>query len=146
MKKIVSMLILVILTMQVAIARDVITHDVNKLPAKARQVVKENFSASEISYIKIENERFRSKTYEVTFTDGSEIEFDKKGEWQEIDCKKKEVPSFFILPLIKQYIEQNFKGQFIVKIEKIRRGYEVELNNDLDLLFDVKGVFYGIDD
>jgi len=146
MKKLIAILVMAMAVLQVTVARDVVTRDVTKLPNNAREVIKTNFPQSEISYIKIDTETFRSKIYEVTLTDGTELEFDKKGSWIEIDCKKGKVPSIFVPANITQYITQNFPNQFIVKIEKDRRGYDVELSNDLDVKFDTKGNFMRLDD
>ena len=76
MKKMLAMFILAMLTMQVAIAGDVVTKDVNKLPASARETIKKHFPQTKISYIKIDKDLFKSTTYEATLTNGVEIDFD----------------------------------------------------------------------
>ena len=83
MKKMLAMFILAMLTMQVAIAGDVVTKDVNKLPASARETIKKHFPQTKISYIKIDKDLFKSTTYEATLTNGVEIDFDSKGEWMQ---------------------------------------------------------------
>lgn len=146
MKKIFGMFFVLFLLCQISVGRDFVTHDVSQLPVKARELVKKNFPKINISYLKIDDEIFRSKNYEVTLTDGTEIEFDKNGEWKEIDCKKNEVPAVFVSDPITQYVSQYYPDQHIVKIEKLRRGYQIELSNDLDITFDVKGHFLRMDD
>lgn len=88
MKKVLSILVLAIVAVQFAFAGDVITKDVKELPLTARNFINQYFSKPQISYIKIDSE-FLSKKYEVTLTDRTEIDFDKKGNWMEVDCKKK---------------------------------------------------------
>lgn len=146
MKKMLAMFILAMLTMQVAIAGDVVTKDVNKLPASARETIKKHFPQAKISYIKIDKDLFKSTTYEATLTNGVEIDFDSKGEWMEVDCKKEEVPAAFIPASVSQYVKENFPGQRIVKFERGRRGYDAELANGLDVKFDVYGGFLKLDD
>lgn len=146
MKKIVAMFIMAMLTMQVAIADDVVTKDVNKLPALARETVQKHFSDAKISYIKIDKDLFQSATYEVTLTNGAEIDFDSNGQWMEIDCKKMAVPAAFIPAAISKYMSENFPQQRIVKFERDRRGYDAELNNGLEVKFDQRGTFLKLDD
>lgn len=146
MKKIFSILFILSLLCQVAVGRDFVTHDVSRLPVKARELVNKNFPEVNISYLKIDNELFKSKNYEVTLTNGTEIEFDKNGEWKEIDCKRNSVPAVFVSAPIMEYVNQYYPDQRIVKIEKLRRGYQIELTNDLDITFDSKGRFLRMDD
>lgn len=77
MKKILSILVLAIVAVQFAFAGDVITKDAKDLPLNARNFINQYFSKPQISYIKIDSE-FLSKKYEVTLTDRTEIDFDKK--------------------------------------------------------------------
>jgi len=43
-------------------------------------------------------------------------------------------------------VKANFPDSQIVKIDKERGGYDIELSNDLDLRFNAKGKVLGIDD
>ena len=47
---------------------------------------------------------------------------------------------------IDTYVSTKFPQAFIVKYHIDRRDQEVELNNDLDLVFDLNGNFKYIDD
>ncbi len=102
----------------------IITAD--KLPAAAQTFIKEYFPGSDISYAKKDKELTKT-TYEVVLQDGTEIDFDSKGQWDKVDCKR-------------------FPGQAIVKIDKELFGYEIELLNDLELKFDKNGRLVNIDD
>lgn len=146
MKKIVAMFIMAMLTMQVAIADDVVTKDVNKLPTLARETIQKHFPDSKISYIKIDKDMFQSATYEVTLTNGAEIDFDSNGQWMEIDCKKMTVPAVFIPAAVSKYVRENFPEEHIVKFERGRKGYDAELSNGLDVKFDRNGGFLKLDD
>lgn len=146
MRKIATMFIMAILTAQVAMADDVVTKEITRLPASAIETIKKNFPQSKISYIKIDKDLFSSTTYEAVLTDGSEIDFNSTGEWTDIDCKKAAVPAAFIPTSISQYVKTNFAEQHIVKIERERQTYNVELSNDLDLIFNKAGAFVRMDD
>ena len=43
-------------------------------------------------------------------------------------------------------MKANFPGVFVVKVDKERYGYEIELSNELELKFDKKGNLMSIDD
>ena len=70
--------------------------------------------------------------------DGIELEFNSKGEWLEIDCKNKAVPSTFIPQAISKYMKANYNGHKTVKIERNRKGYELTLER-LKKIFSVIG-------
>lgn len=121
----------------------IITAD--KLPATAQTFIKEYFPGSDISYAKKDKELTKT-TYEVVLQDGTEIDFDSKGQWDKIDCKRATVPAKLIPDAIATYVQTNFPGQAIVKIDKELFGYEIELQNDLELKFDKNGRLVNIDD
>ena len=88
-----------------------------------------------------------SKKYEVLLTNGIEIDFDGKGNWQEVDAKKGKVPATIIPSFVSNYLKtNNFTTEFVTKIERDRKGYEVELNTDLSFKFDKNGKFRKADD
>ena len=140
------MFALVLLSVQLAIASDVITKDVTKLPAPAREIIKKHFPNAKLDYIKIDKDIFQSSSYEAVLSNGTKIDFNNKGEWMEIDCKKSAVPTSFIPSTIDKYIKSNFADKKIVKIERGRKGSEVTLDNGIDVKFDSKGSFLKLDD
>ena len=124
--------------------KDVIV-TVDKLPAAAQAFLKEVFPESSISYVKKDKELTKT-TYEVVFQDGSEVEFDSKGNWDNVDCKRSAVPASLVPEAIAEYVQTNFPGQAIVKIDKEPYGHEIELISDLELKFDKKGKLITVDD
>ena len=146
MKKVLSILVLVLATVQMAFAGDVITRDAKQLPLTARNFINQYFSKPQISHIKIESEILQTKKYEVLLTDRTEIDFNKKGNWVEVDCKKAAVPAALIPVSVKEYVKTNFPREIITKIERGRSGVEVELGNDYSLKFNKKGKFVSMDD
>jgi hypothetical protein len=80
--------------------------------------------------------------YEVKLSDGTEIEFTRKGEWKSIDCKHSNiytsVPEALIPVEIANYVKTNFTDEDIIKIDKDRREWEIELSNRLEIKFDKK--------
>ena len=108
-----------------------------QLPEVSKKFIRKYFNEQEISYSKMEREFF-SKSYEVFFTDGSKIEFDKNGQWEKIDCRKKEIPEGIVPERIASFVTRSHPQHKIVEIEKERRGYEIQLDNDIEIRFDSK--------
>lgn len=118
-----------------------------ELPKTAQEFIKKHNATGDISYIKMEDDFFSKKSFEVKLKDGSEFEFDKNGAWKEVDMKHNKAVSSTLVPsAISAYITKSFPQNNIVKISKKSNKYEVELTNGLDLEFDGKGKFIRIDD
>lgn len=115
------------------------------LPEVSREFLSVYFPAVQVSHVKVERILFWKRNYDVILTDGTNIEFDRKGEWQEIERYRTPVPSKLIPERITDYVQTNFSDQMIVFIERERFGYEIELENDIELLFDFKGNFIRMD-
>ena len=141
MKKIIFLIVLMVGSIRLAMADDVVTRDVNQLPLAARELIDKQFSHRKVDFIKIERDLFEETTYEVKLDDGTELEFNSKGGWVEIDAKKDDVPSEFIPQSIQEYMKDHYKGEKIVKIERDRKGYELTLENGLEVNFDQFGKF-----
>ena len=128
-----------------AMASDKYVHDTSVLPKGAQTTLAKNFK-SKVSVIKIDKDFGRVSEYEVVMTDGSEITFDKDGNWKDVEVSAtKSVPSGFIPTAISDYVKLNQKGKRIVGIEKTRGGYEIELSNGLEMKFDKEGKFVKFD-
>ncbi|VFB13718.1 Protein of uncharacterised function (DUF2874) [Bacteroides heparinolyticus] len=144
--KVLSILALAIFAVQFSFAGDVITQDAKQLPLVARNFINRHFTKPQIHYIKIESEILQNKKYEVQLADFTEIDFDKQGNWLEVDCKKAAIPAALIPTSIQEYVKTNFPREIITKIERERSGMKIELSNDYSLKFNKKGKFVSIDD
>lgn len=145
MKKMIAFLMVMVVTIQLGVARDVITMNPKELPAAAQTFLKQYFDGQQISYIKVESE-FLSKKYEVVMTDRTKIEFDGKGNWEEVDCKRGELPKALVPDYVQQFVNAQYPGVVYNKIERDRGEVEVELSNRLSLKFNKKGQLIDIDD
>lgn len=115
------------------------------LPSNAQTFLRTHFSGQEPTYI-IEDKEMFSKDYKVQFADNIEVEFDGKGNWEEIDGNNKAIPINVIPKKIVSYVNTYFTNTVITKIDKGAWGYEIDLSNGLKLEFDSKGNFIRIDD
>ena len=85
------------------------------------------------------------KSYEVVLQNGTKIEFDKKGNVTEVECKQGAVPAALIPQAISTYLQTNQAGQTVRKIEFNKNEYEVELSNGLDITFNKRFQVIDID-
>jgi len=114
------------------------------LPANAQTFLKAHFGSKKPSYI-IEEKEVLSTEYKVQFDNKIEVEFDKKGNWKEVDGNSSKIPSTTIPKKIASYVKDNFRKEKITKIEIGTFGYETKLTNGLELKFNLKGDFTKID-
>ena len=77
---------------------------------------------------------------------GVKLEFKSSGEWREVDCEPDAVPVLIIPEKILQFVNNKYPDSYVVSIERKLTRYLVDLNNDLELVFDDEGNFKRIDD
>ena len=107
---------------------------VNALPAKAQTLLSQHFNGQKVMLATIETGVI-NKSYDVVLQNGTKLEFDKKGNLTEIDCKQGKMPAKLIPQAIRNYLKKNYPAQAVKKIEMSKNEYEVELANGLDLTF-----------
>ena len=103
---------------------------VNELPAKAQTVLTTHFSGQKVTMATLESEII-DKSYNVVLQNGTKLEFDRKGNLTEVDCKQGTVPAKLIPQAIKSYVQTNYSGQNIKKMEIDKNEHEIELSNGL---------------
>lgn len=106
----------------------------SELPQKAKETVNLHFSDMEISYV-LEEGFLCCTSYEVVFNNGTELQFSRKGEWEEIDCKTNAVPLSLIPQEINDYVTRQHPGQYVIKIEHDHKHYDIKLDNQLEITF-----------
>lgn len=142
MKKILMLFMLGIGTFNFAQDREI---TFAQLPEKGKNFIQTYFKSDKVRYVILDDD-YLSKEYEVVLANGIKIEFDGKGNWKEIDGKRNKIPTAFFPEKITAYVKKSFPHTNIIKIEKNKYSYEVELSNGLDIDFDSKGNFKRIDD
>ena len=110
---------------------------VNALPAKAQTLLTQHFSGQKVVHATVDTD-ITDKSYEVVLQNGTKLEFDKKGNLKEIDCKQGSVPAKLVPQAISNYINSTYPGQLIRKIDFQKKEYEVELSNGIDITFNKK--------
>ena len=143
MKKIKAIIALVaLLTISFSAKADhdkVITYD--QLPQTAQVMLKQYFANKVPLVITMDWD-----DYTIRYESGEKIEFDKEGNWKDIESYSSTVPSALIPEQIKNSVKTSFPGTSIIKIDRNRRGYEVKLNNGLEIEFNREFQVIDIDD
>lgn len=116
-----------------------------QLPEACKTFIRKHFNENNISYAKMERD-FLQRSYDVFFTNGDKVEFDRNGKWESVECRKAAVPTEIVPAKIAEYVASKFPNSYIIKIDRDRREYEVDLNNNLEIRFDLKFNVIGYDD
>lgn len=116
-----------------------------QLPATAQQFIKINFEGTAVSYVMQDEEGLFGKEYDVIFTNGNKVEFDRKGAWKQIDFKTGTIPSKMIPAQIRTVIEQKHPDLQVKEMERDSKGYEIKMTNGIELRFNKKFELVGYD-
>lgn len=137
MKKLVMLLVCMFAMHTMVMADNDKPIQVNQLPAKAQTFINTYFKSQKVALAKQETELFY-KSYDVMFANGEKVEFDKAGEWTEVQCHQSEVPAQIVPDAIKNYVKTNYPDAKIIRIERDQKEYEVKLSNRWEITFDSK--------
>lgn len=116
-----------------------------QLPVQAREFILTNFPEEKAALITKERE-MGGLSYDVVFVSGTKLEFNRKGEWTEIECRRSEVDEKFIPQEVRTVVEGMYPGVTYIKIEKEDGKYEVKLSNGFELTFNKHFALIDIDD
>ena len=111
------------------------------LPGAAREFIAQYFPEESVLYAEKDRDD-KTVTYNVRLSDGTEVEFDESGEWISVDCNLSPVPAGIVPAAIYTHLESYVpEGTQIFKIEKMWGGYEIEIRDGRDLIYDAEGNF-----
>lgn len=113
----------------------------NQLPQQAQALLKQHFANKVPLIVTMDWD-----DYTIVYDSGEKVEFDKQGNWKEIDCRTSSVPTALIPEQIKSHIRATFPGTTIIDLDRNRRGYEVKLNNGLEVEYSPSFQVIDIDD
>ena len=100
----------------------------NQLPQAAQTLLKQHFVGKVPLVVTMD-----WNDYKIVYETGEEIEFDKQGNWKQLDCRTSQVPAALIPEKIKAHINATFPGAAIIDLDRDRRGYEVRLSNGMEV-------------
>ena len=115
----------------------------SKLPKASQAFIAEHFPDNKI--LQAEKEEGE---YEVYLSGSVKLEFDHSGQWKKVDCEHSqfEIPAAIIPVKIAEFVASEYPDGVITSISKDRRKYDVEIDDHIDLEFDLKGNFLRYDD
>ena len=121
-----------VMTMSLTMSADdddrVITFE--QLPQAAQAFHKAHFAAKAPLLVTADWDDFT-----IRYESGDKVEFDRSGNWKDIECYNSKVPTEAIPEQISAYLSQNYPGKSIIKLERHRSVYEVKLNNGMEIEF-----------
>ena len=117
----------------------------SELPVQAQIFIQKHFDQEDISHIERDREGIYFE-YNVYLKNATEIDFDHQGNIQSIDCKHTTVPEGIVPEVIMSFISLRYPNLFVVEYVMDYRHQIVELNNEIELIFDREGHFLRMDD
>ena len=135
-----------LLVFGIATAQDEGLVPASALPANAQTFVNQYFSANDIVSVWQDTEKGKVEEYTVLFADGTEVEFHADGNWKEVKARNGQVSPKIVPAKIAKYVQKKFPKAMIKEIKKGRTKYEIDLTNNVELLFNLNGNFLKIDD
>lgn len=145
MKKFILMILSVVLFQNFTYADSERMISIEQLPVAAQKFLKTHFANQPLTYAKVDGYMF-DVDYEVRLADGTKIDFDRKGNWTNVERKATALPEKLVPTKIAEYVAKYYAGTKVVKIERNKRSYEVELSNGLELTFDTRFNLINVDD
>lgn len=114
------------------------------LPERVTQFVAANFGEFEIVSATADTDEAVTE-YELTLSNGIKIDIDANGQWDEVSCRQPESLIMFLPSRISSYILANYPGTKVLKVDKDNSGFDVELDNRVELEFYANGAFKKVD-
>lgn len=116
-----------------------------ELPQAARVFIDLHFAAAQMLLASVDKD-FTDTHYDVVLADGISLEFDRKGEWTDVDCGRGRVPEAIVPEAIRTQLAAHYSTHFVREISRNRRGYELSLSNGLELKYDNSFRLVEVDD
>lgn len=113
------------------------------LPSEISNYITTHFPENSIVQAVIDRDGLK-KTYDIWLSDNFNLEFNRKKQIIEIDGFS-QLPNSVIPEKILQFIELNYPNNFIISWELDDKHQQIQLDNGLDLEFNMKGDFLRID-
>lgn len=127
---------IVSMTLSLSCEKDSII-DATRLPDEAQSFISTYFSTTNVVTVMKEGSGIFAE-YDVMLADGTKLSFDRNGEWTDVDCGHSAVPAGIVPEQISTKVAELYPQSLIVGIDRDSEGYEVELDNGIDLSFNKK--------
>lgn len=110
----------------------------DSLPPAAKSFISQHFKGSTIGLVKRD-----MNSFDVTLTDGTEIDFNINGQWTDVDGRFKPVPTSFLPNGVASKVSAANGGAAIMEVERNYGGFKFKLNNRMKVYTDLNGNILG---
>ena len=110
---------------------------VDSIPKEAKTFLNKYYPKIELVYA----EKDRNEI-DVTLANGAEVSFFNDGQWKSVDGKHQAIPTGFIPAPVLAAIKKAHSGANVIQIEKENSGFDVKLDNRMELKMDKNGKIY----
>jgi len=116
------------------------------LPDIAKKFISEHFPNTTIIHVENKESPVTNGTvFNVEISDKTEIDFDKDGEWRELEAEDEVgLPITFLPSTTQQYLKSNYANIKVSAVDMEMNHIAIDLVNDMDLIFDKEGNFLRI--
>ena len=115
----------------------------SKAPAAITQFISTYYTNLQLVLLKKDTDLTKTE-YEATLNNGTELTFNNLFKIQKIEGKVA-IPDTLIGKSILQYVKSNYAGNKILEWEQKNKQQKIELDNGIELYFDLAGNFVRID-
>ena len=144
MKNLVASLSLSLLMLTACESEKVVSE--NSLPNTAKEFVDTHFPSATIQQVVKDKDGLKTD-YDVILDNQVKLTFDKDGDCFDAEgTAMTKLPDTIIPGKILEYVQKNYKDQFITDWEKDKTSQEVKLSSRIELVFNLSGDFLRIDD
>ena len=137
MKKMISYSFIVSLILSSLLMANDQVIPVTSIPKAAKTFLNKYYPSIELVYA----EKDRNEI-DVTLANGAEVTFLNDGQWKSVDGNNQAIPTGFIPAPVLATIKKSHSGANIIKIEKDFNGFDVKLDNRVELKIDKNGKVY----
>ena len=145
MKRISLIALLVTVLCSMACARGKQPIAFTKLPQAIQDSVLAHFTADQVQLATCEKTMPKHFEYELRIADGTKIEYNQNAQLMKVS-NKAGIQTAYIPEKVLTYITETFPNSVITEYKVSPLKKAVELNDDIELVFDKHGKFLRIDD
>jgi hypothetical protein len=117
----------------------------DKLPAAVQEEVQKNFAPADAQLITSKKVAPKKLEYEFLFNDGTELKYSNKAQLISVE-NKQGVKAALVPEKIQAYVQETFPNATITGYKVSTSKKEIELNDEMELVFSKKDKFLRIDD
>lgn len=146
-RSLLSILVALIATFSVQMAQ---AQNYENLPQNAKNYIKKHFKDFTINHYEKDQDLLdvEHKVYIGNINSSYKLEFDKKGNIKKIESSddKSALPNSVISVKMSQHVTGKFPNAKVMEWKKKKSTQVLELDNDIELIFNLNGDFLRIDD